>query len=173
MISLIITTCDRPTLLMRAISSVVDQKFISEVIVVDDGNLPLDEVPEHVVVINSKGYTGVCRARNKGLEAASNPYIAFLDDDDTLHPDAYCGAMDQFAKGVRNIVVSNVDTLEEMKTTSVRVPPSTVIGTIWGMDNEVIADGKSWMTKQSAVYETVFFAIYRWFSNSFEKSISE
>ena len=108
----------------------------------------------NVRMIRTTGYIGICAVRNLGLGAASLPYIAYLDDDDSLYPDAYIGAVDAFRAGPRNVVIQNVDTFDEGKRVSVRVPPSTKKGTIWGMDYDALQGRYSFLTKQSAVYRT-------------------
>ncbi len=159
MISLIITTCDRPAFLKKAIESALTQKYVGEIIVIDDGHVPPGELAENVRLIKTNGYIGICAVRNLGLNAASLPYIAYLDDDDLLYPDAYLGPMDAFKAGAHNVVVSNVDRFEDGGKVSVRVPPSTEKGTIWGMDIDALQGGYSFFTKQSAVYEAEFLRL--------------
>jgi len=156
MISLVITTCDRPALLLNAIESALNQKFVTEIVVVNDGRAPLEKLPVNIQLIHTAGYVGCCGARNLGLEAVSQPYIAYLDDDDSLHPDAFAGAMAAFEGGARQLVVSNVDRIENGKCVSVRVPPSTKKGTIWEIDFKALQGGYNFYTKQSTVYETEF-----------------
>ena len=136
--------------------SALTQKHVGEFIVIDDGQIPPGELPPNVRVIKTKGYIGICATRNLGLNAASMPYIAYLDDDDLLHPDAYLGAMEAFNAGAQNLVVSNVDRYGSEGKVVVLVPPSTAKGTIWEMDFDAQEDGYSFYTKQSAVYETAF-----------------
>jgi len=156
MISLIITTCDRPAPLQNAIESALNQKYVTEIILINDGRVPVENLPARIKLITTTGYGGICAARNLGLDAASRPYVAYLDDDDELHPDAYAGAMNAFEAGAQHLVVSNVDRIERGGGVDVRVPPSTRKGTIWEMDFDAVQGGFSFHTKQSTVYKAEF-----------------
>lgn len=93
-VSVIIPTYNRSKLLANAIDSVLDQTFDDlEIIVVDDGST--DETSEVVKgygdkvnykYLENKGMGG-SYARNRGIEAASGEYIAFLDSDDFWLPE--------------------------------------------------------------------------------------
>ena len=86
-ISVVIPTCNRYNFLKRAIESVLAQNYLpKEIIVVDDGSSDATsqikkdfEFIKYIYQENS----GVSLARNKGIQNATNPWIAFLDDDDT------------------------------------------------------------------------------------------
>lgn len=89
-ISVIITTYNRPDLLPRAINSVLNQTFDNlECIVVDDCS-PDSETKtlvqsiddERLRYIRHDKNRGLSAARNTGIECARGDYIAFLDDDD-------------------------------------------------------------------------------------------
>lgn len=97
MLSIIIPTYNRLTVLKRCVESVVSQSYPGlELIVVDDGSTDhtrqwLDTVQqEHafIRVIYSLQNYGVNYARNRGIERASQPYILFLDSDEHLLPGA-------------------------------------------------------------------------------------
>ena len=90
-VSVIVPTYNRCGLIVRAIDSILRQRYEHlEIIVVDDGstddtasviaNLSVQH-PQIVYLANThrKGPSG---ARNTGLEAAKGGYIAFLDSDD-------------------------------------------------------------------------------------------
>lgn len=90
LVSAIVTTHNRPALLPRALDSVAVQSYSSiELVVVDDGSeedvAPVVEGYRKAVPVrflrNSKP-AGACRARNRGIEAASGVFVAGLDDDD-------------------------------------------------------------------------------------------
>jgi len=93
-VSVIIPTYNRPTLLPRAIKSVLNQTYQDfEIIVVDDG---LEYRAEEVVKAfnNSrikyflhKQSRGGGAARNTGIKNSQGEFIAFLDDDDEWLPE--------------------------------------------------------------------------------------
>jgi glycosyltransferase involved in cell wall biosynthesis len=96
--SVIICTHNRATLLPRLIGQLRAQDYPAdafEIIVVDNGStdntrLVVERlvagsgVPLHYVAENRPGITF---ARNRGAEAARNPYLAYLDDDCSVEPD--------------------------------------------------------------------------------------
>ena len=92
LISVIIPTYNRVNLLSRAIQSVIEQSIPpSEIIVVDDGSTDQTETmiaTEFPTVIYYKQLQqGVSAARNKGIQLAQNPWLAFLDSDDQWLPE--------------------------------------------------------------------------------------
>jgi glycosyltransferase involved in cell wall biosynthesis len=92
-VAVIIPTCNRPALLIRALESVLLQsQQPDEILVVVDG-----PSPETLVVLKSfccpalrvlslETRSGVCVARNHGISHATSRWIAFLDDDDEWLP---------------------------------------------------------------------------------------
>lgn len=97
--STIIPTINRITL-SRAVHSVLDQKFDRddfEVIVVNDSGSSLPEMEwmhsKRVRVIDTNRHERSV-ARNTGASIAKGRYLHFLDDDDTLLPDALCAFWD-------------------------------------------------------------------------------
>jgi len=91
-VSIVIPTYNNAHFLPAAIASCRAQSFDScEVIVVDDGSTDhTREVLagcEDQVKVLSLDHSGVCRARNAGIEAARGEYVAFLDADDYFLPD--------------------------------------------------------------------------------------
>jgi glycosyltransferase involved in cell wall biosynthesis len=100
LVSVIITTYDRPHLLNRAIQSVVDQTYKNLEIIIIDGGCS-EATVEVVNSFNDKRITYVCykdsdsmmgygqvqRCRNFGLTLAKGKYVAMLDDDDFWRPD--------------------------------------------------------------------------------------
>jgi glycosyltransferase involved in cell wall biosynthesis len=88
--ALIIPTCDRPSLLPRAMSSAIAQERpFNEIIVVNDGSSPV-VAPSHpgIKVVNTTGHAGLPRARMVGIGALdhSTNAVCYLDDDDELLP---------------------------------------------------------------------------------------
>jgi glycosyltransferase involved in cell wall biosynthesis len=94
-VSAIITTCNRPNFLARAIDSVLSQTFeCIEIIIIDDysENETCNLVARYIERCKKIRYerlperSGACRARNRGRELASGDLIAGLDDDDVWSP---------------------------------------------------------------------------------------
>jgi glycosyltransferase involved in cell wall biosynthesis len=94
LVSVIVPTLHRPTLLMRALASVFRQSWRElEVIVIVDGPDPdtiailqtIDD-PRLRVILNPRSLTAA-GARNAGMDHAKGEWIAFLDDDDEWWPE--------------------------------------------------------------------------------------
>lgn len=94
LVSVIIPTYNRSTLLARAIRSVQRQTYPHlEILVVDDASI--DNTPEvvknfddpRIHYIRHNSNRGGSASRNTGIRAATGEYIAFLDDDDEWEPE--------------------------------------------------------------------------------------
>lgn len=96
--SIIMPTWNRRQVIDQAIDSVLRQSYRHwELIVCDDGSTDGTEafLHSHYAEALAKGklryiqqpHTGVCAARNAGLTAAKGTWIAYLDSDNTWHPD--------------------------------------------------------------------------------------
>ncbi len=92
LVSVVLPTRDRTELLTHAISSVVAQRYENwELLVVDDGG---SEDSRAVVEASADPRirwsrieaSGVCGARNHGLEMARGELVAYLDDDNFMAP---------------------------------------------------------------------------------------
>ena len=91
--SVVVPVYNRSELVRRALDSVLSQTLPPrEVIVVDDGST--DDTAEKLrseysasVAVISQKHAGVSYARNKGISACSQEWIAFLDSDDEWCPD--------------------------------------------------------------------------------------
>lgn len=96
-IAVVIPTFNRPSLLLRSINSVLDaakQSEMIEIIVVDDASETgsVDELVKQFPQVKSirlNENSGPSVARNLGIDVSSRDFILFLDDDDTLRPDAF------------------------------------------------------------------------------------
>ncbi|MEP7346769.1 MAG: glycosyltransferase family A protein, partial [Gemmatimonadaceae bacterium] len=93
LVSVVIPTRDRSSLLARTLHSVLDQQGVDlRVIVVDDASS--DDTPamlarvgdDRLTVIRHTTPGGVSAARNAGIEASTGDWVAFLDDDDLWSP---------------------------------------------------------------------------------------
>jgi glycosyltransferase involved in cell wall biosynthesis len=88
----VLPTRNRRTLLARALGTVLAQEGVEvEAVVVDDASEDdtsswLATLDERVVPVRNEARLGVAAARNAGLERASAPWTAFVDDDDVWSP---------------------------------------------------------------------------------------
>jgi len=91
--SVIIPTYNRAYVLWKAIQSVIAQTESRwEIIVINDGSTDctlrlLEEFHDSRIRTLTVAHQGASAARNRGLETALAPYIAYLDSDNTWHPD--------------------------------------------------------------------------------------
>lgn len=97
LVSVIVTTYERPTLLPRAVNSVLQQTHDNiELIVVDDhsttdmreplSDLALDSLSRFEFVRHGENRGGAA-ARATGIERATGQFLSVLDDDDVIHPE--------------------------------------------------------------------------------------
>lgn len=84
-ISVVLRTKDRPALLREAIASVRANEYPCEIVVVNDGGARIDV--DGVTLVEHERSRGRSAAANAGVRAASNRFIAFLDDDDLFYPE--------------------------------------------------------------------------------------
>ncbi len=91
-ISVVLATRDRPALLGRAIDSVLAQRFERwQLVVVDDGDTDaapttLAAYDDERIVVAEGPRRGLGAARNAGLARAAGEIVAYLDDDNVMHP---------------------------------------------------------------------------------------
>lgn len=99
-VSVILPTYERPDLLERAIGSVLQQTYRQWQLIVVDDNEPTSASKNDTASIVSRlatygridyiqheGNRGGAAARNTGIKRADGEVVAFLDDDDTWHPE--------------------------------------------------------------------------------------
>jgi glycosyltransferase involved in cell wall biosynthesis len=95
LVSVIIPTYNRATLLSRAVESVLSQTFTDfECIIVDDSS---DDGTDTLAFVTAAGralryvrlpaHCGVSAARNTGVRHSCGQWLAFLDSDDQWHPE--------------------------------------------------------------------------------------
>lgn len=92
-VTVVIPTYNRAELLRLTLQTILTQTLPpAEVIVVDDGStdstLELLREVDASVIRNPDGGWGPARGRNAALERVSTEYVAFVDSDDLLRPDA-------------------------------------------------------------------------------------
>lgn len=104
--TIVIPTCDRASLLPRALSSAIKEAgSFHEVIVVNDGKESIDFIrtslskSENIKFLSTDGYQGVSAARNLAIAEASGEIICFLDDDDALMPGFLFSVCLEMSKG--------------------------------------------------------------------------
>jgi len=124
-ISLVIPSYNRYEFLKRAIASVVAQSYpVAEIIVVDDGSsdqtAQIQKDFPSIKYIYQKN-SGVSSARNSGINAATNEWIAFLDSDDEWHKDKL-QEQTLFHTQNRDILVSYTDELWVRDGKAVKIP---------------------------------------------------
>lgn len=98
-ISVIVPVYNVEKYLERCLDSIINQTLKDvEIICVNDGSTDnsiniLKEYSSQIIIVNKEN-GGLSDARNKGLDYASAPYIAFVDSDDwieeTAFEEAYC-----------------------------------------------------------------------------------
>ena len=104
--SVVVATRDRPELLRRALDGILGQVLEDshlEVIVVFDRSEPdrtleLDEPTRRVAVTTNVRAPGLAGARNSGIVAATNPWLAFCDDDDEWLPGKLAAQFEALAR---------------------------------------------------------------------------
>lgn len=99
-LSVVITTCNRPALLRRAVHSVLSERTggqAVEIIVVDDAStvdLPVFAEPD-LRSFRMPANGGPGPARMQGLQLARAPWVLMLDDDDILKRGAVKALLDE------------------------------------------------------------------------------
>jgi len=92
LISVVLPTRNRSALLPRAVASVLAQDYAHwELLIVDDGSdddtpSVIDSFTDPRIHSFRTNHRGVCGARNAGLRHVSGEIVAYLDDDNTMHP---------------------------------------------------------------------------------------
>ncbi len=101
LITVLITTHNRPTFVVEAVESVLAQTYSPiEVIVVDDGSGPATAAALAPYMSRIRylyqSQSGPAAARNRGLRGARGEFIALLDDDDKWMPQKLRRQVDYF-----------------------------------------------------------------------------
>lgn len=121
LVSVVIPTFQRPTLLGRSLKSVVRQTYSPvEVIVVDDSPSAYQRenratvrgvvgCGDQVRYTQNRQSSGACGARNTGLNLAQGQYICFLDDDDEWRRGKLVKQVNEMSSGRADIVYTWAD----------------------------------------------------------------
>jgi glycosyltransferase involved in cell wall biosynthesis len=110
-ISIVITTCDRVSLLRRAIASALAQTLTCEIIVVDDASRDgtadyLRELGDRVRYWRNSQRLGHAESVNRGVSLAQGQWIKLLDDDDYLAPDCLASMYGEIVRYPGTVIAS-------------------------------------------------------------------
>lgn len=177
LLSIIIPTYNRPSLLSHAVKSALSQTIENfEVIVVDDCSPQPVRLPEdpRLQIIRLSQNRGGAAARNIGTEAAKGRWITFLDDDDRLLPHMACRslqALEQNSTLPRPIaVISGIEVIGKGdRPIQTRIPPTLPKGSYFGLES--IPASQSFFTKQTLVVEKEVLRSIGGFDESFSSRI--
>lgn len=162
--SLIIPTRNRPRLLIDTVQSVLAGGEVpAELVIIDQSTKPLSDLSELATKRACKvrylwtRSTGLSRARNAGIAAATHDVIAFTDDDMIVPPSWFSGIVGALAEAGENSVVTGPVLATEAETPGGFAPstnPETVRSTYEGrIGGDVLAAGNM------AIYRTAFTEI--------------
>jgi glycosyltransferase involved in cell wall biosynthesis len=110
LISCIIPTRNRPDYVLESAASVLRQSHQDiELIIVNDGTMPVPKFADPRVRIITSGEAGAVPARNMGVTAARGQAIAWLDDDDQWTDDFFLSDCMAALAGGANFVYGDGD----------------------------------------------------------------
>ncbi|WP_444984371.1 glycosyltransferase family 2 protein [Halomonas mongoliensis] len=139
-VSVVIPLYNKEKTIIRAVSSVLASLDDSdELIIVDDGSTDasceaLKKIQDSRVRVLSKVNGGVSSARNAGVEASRNRYVAFLDADDIWHPYAV-PLLKSMIESVENCVMY---TFSHIRYSPEALAPDKISAWIDSLDGEEI-----------------------------------
>jgi len=94
LVSVILPTYNRPTMLVNALISLFNQTYRDfEIIVVNDGGDDIENMItslgsyRNITYVKHNTNRGTAAAKNSGIRIARGKYIAYLDDDDMYYPE--------------------------------------------------------------------------------------
>lgn len=160
LLTVVLTTYNRPHLIIHALQSVVDCDDVKEILVVDDftADLPdewassIERIDSRIRVIQLAQNGGVSIARNQGWQAAKGSHVLFLDDDDRLFPRGLRRLWKHVLRSPSFVHVGMLHTEVGGVKTGRRWPASARAGQIWGLDHPgPFRKFLSWDVKQSAI----------------------
>lgn len=101
-VACIVPTYRRHDRLVAAIDSILKQTFQDFVVIVvdDGGGLPKLQDDSRIVAVSLSKNTGIAGVvRNIGIRLSQSQYVAFLDDDNTWHPEHLALCLDSLKAG--------------------------------------------------------------------------
>src|SRR5262249_15898860 len=117
-VSVVVRTRNRPALMAEALASLRAQTARpAQVIVVNDGGASVSQILTpfrdsfDVVLEESPERRGRSEAANRGVQAAREELVAFLDDDDRSYPDHFERLVKTFRAGPEPVVYSDAATV--------------------------------------------------------------
>lgn len=164
----------------KAILSVIDQNYVSEILVVDDGSTDtsvsicqkLMEQYDKIRLLwhSDKSNHGRSKTKNLGIQKATSDYIAFLDADDYYLPNRFDQDMDILLNdasvdGVYNAIGSHFyreasgvekDKLE-LTTTSVRIDPNELFENMGPIGHQGYFSGIGFTVRKESLLKTGLF----------------
>ncbi|MEZ4402314.1 MAG: glycosyltransferase [Kofleriaceae bacterium] len=154
----IITTCDRPELLERAVASVRCQdRAVDELIVVNDG--VSDVRIEGARVVRTGPHAGPAAARNAGARAASTEFLAFLDDDDEWRP-AHVEAVSGLLRDC-DVAATAFQKHARAGDVLLKTPPPTLSASDWLVRNQGL-QGSNLAVRRSVFLDMLGFDELLW-----------
>jgi glycosyltransferase involved in cell wall biosynthesis len=151
-VSVVVPTRNRERLLSRCIRALQNQRAADlEIVVVDDASSDGTSAmvralgDDRIRLIRNDQALGVAGARNRGLEAASSPWVAFCDDDDLWSPrkteQQLCALHSEPDAGWCSVGAAIVD--EQLRVRRVGWPPAAADIAARLLAGNVIAGGGS------------------------------
>ncbi|HID8776000.1 TPA: glycosyltransferase [Enterobacter hormaechei] len=116
MFTVVITTKDRKSYLVRAVQSIINSSlFPYDIVIINDGgsaisekDLPLTSIK--YIIINNEVSKGANYSRNLGIKKAQTKLIFLLDDDDAFYPHTFKKRLDLIHKNPDvGIVFTGID----------------------------------------------------------------
>lgn len=162
MVSVILTTYNRHSLLPRALQSVIDQTYENwECIVVDDASdEPVQPILEaydnsRVRYHRHDKNKGLSAARNTGLRLARGSMVAFLDDDDEWLPEKLDRQVEQLeqADDAVGLVYCWMESVRNGAVFKYKRP--SFRGDIFEhtLDRQPLGNGSTWLLRRDAVLD--------------------
>ncbi|MCM1987213.1 glycosyltransferase family 2 protein [Methanococcoides seepicolus] len=142
---MIIPTYNRADIIERTINSVLNQTYINwELIIIDDGSTDNTKQVVRRFINNKKikyykiNNSGVCYARNFGLDKAKGEYISLLDSDDEYTPDRIGKQLEYMMNDNVFFSLSNKHVVfeeDEFKNLKVECTNNYIVDTLWLIKN--------------------------------------